>query len=366
MNTLYSAEHPARSAILFDCIAGSRAYGTATADSDEDIRGIFALPASAYLALQAPPPQIADARHNVVYFSLRRTIELLTAANPTVLELLYMPEDCVRARSAEMAELERHRTLFISRQCVDTHLGYAFSQIKKARGQNKWINQPQPEHPPLKEAYCHVIPRAALDGGATAPARPLALARSGVDLTHCHAARVEHARDLYRLYAYGPAASGVFRNDVIACESIPIEDESTRFVGLLIYNEQAWKQAKADHDNYWTWRRERNESRWQQQESGELDYDAKNLMHTIRLLLSGKSILEHGAPLVRVDGEALQRLRDIRAGRYRYDEIMAMADEIVADCERLKARSALPPHTDPVAATALLHELTSAWESRQP
>lgn len=365
MNTVLSPDHPAAHHILFECLAGSRAYGTHGADSDEDIRGIFALPARDYLSLQAPPNQISDARNNVVYYSLRRTVELLTAANPSLMELLYMPADCVRRSSPEMALLLARRDLFVTQRCADTHIGYAFSQIKKARGQNKWINQPKPEAPPCKEDYCQVIPRRNLLSDDAAPCRPLPLARSGMALEHHHAARVEHARDLYRLYHYGEDARGVFRGDVIACESIPLEDEQPRFAGLLIYNEPGWKQALVDHQNYWTWRRERNEARWQQQERGELDYDSKNLMHTLRLLLSGKSILEHGEPLVRVTGEPLQLLRDVRNGRYRYEEILAMADAIVADCERLKTVSALPPETDASAAEALLQQLTQAWEARQ-
>lgn len=365
MSTVLSPDHPAPAAILFECIAGSRAYGTHNADSDEDIRGIFALPAQAYLSLQAAPNQISDARNNIVYYSLRRTVELLTAANPSLMELLYMPADCVRRSSPEMERLLQQRALFVTQRCADTHIGYAFSQIKKSRGQNKWINQPKPEAPPRKEEYCHVLMRAACDTTGQPPARPLPLARSGIALEHHHAARVEHARDLYRLYHYGEEARGVFRGDVIACEPIPLDDEEPRFAGLLIYNEQAWKQALADHQNYWTWRRERNEARWQQQERGELDYDSKNLMHTIRLLLSGKSILERGEPLVRVGGDELQLLRDVRNGRYRYEQILEMADAIVADCERLKAVSTLPAETDAAAADALLQELTLAWEERQ-
>ena len=33
--------------VIFECIAGSRAYGTTTDASDEDIRGIFVAPSSA-------------------------------------------------------------------------------------------------------------------------------------------------------------------------------------------------------------------------------------------------------------------------------------------------------------------------------
>jgi predicted nucleotidyltransferase len=139
-----------RDRVIFRCIAGSQAYGTATAESDRDERGIFVIPAADYLGLTEPPIQLQDERSNIVYFSLRRFLELASVANPTVLELLFMPEDCVQYYSPEMDELIAQRDLFITRQCIDTHLGYARTQIKKARGQNKWINNPQPEQPRLR------------------------------------------------------------------------------------------------------------------------------------------------------------------------------------------------------------------------
>lgn len=361
MRSLHDLQHSRRH-VLFECLAGSRAYGTANADSDEDVRGVFALPADAYLGLDVPPNQVADARNDVVYFSLRRTIELLAAANPNMLELLWMPDDCVRVTSPEMRQLIEARALFITRECAASHVGYAFSQIKKARGQNKWINNPQPQEPPAKETFCHVIPRGA-DADAT-PMRPRPLTKLGWDLREYHAARLEHTREMYRLYRYGPDARGVFRNDTIAVESIPLEDEAERYAGILIFHEQGWRQACDEHRHYWTWRAERNEARWRQQESGELDYDAKNLMHTVRLLLSGKSILERGEPIVRFDGDALAMLRDIRAGRWTYPQIMDLAQRLSADCEALQATSALPERCDAVRANHLLADLTRAWEAR--
>ena len=79
------------------------------------------------------------------------------------------------------------------------------------------------------------------------------------------------------------------------------------------------------HKNYWPWRRERNDARWQQQERGELDFDAKNMMHTVRLLLSGRSLMESGKPMVRFEGEQLALLMSIREGRRTFDEIMTIA-----------------------------------------
>ncbi|WP_281851167.1 nucleotidyltransferase domain-containing protein [Dyella sp. GSA-30] len=351
-------------ALLFECIGGSHAYGTATAESDRDIRGIFAVPGHAYMALNAPTNQVADARNDIVFYSLRRVVELLTGANPNVLELLFMPADCVRWTSPEMQALVEHRHLFISRQCVQTHLGYAISQIKKARGQNKWVNQPRAERPPAKEDFCHIVPREHLLPAGQPACRPVPLPTLQWNLAEYHVSRLEHARDGYRLYRYGAQARGVFREDMIACESIPLEHESSHFSGLLFFNEQAWKQALVDHQNYWIWRRERNEERWRQQESGELDYDAKNLMHTIRLLLSGESILTRGEPMIRFEGERLQLLMDIRHGRFQYDEIMAMAQDISERCEK-HMNTDLPPAIDALAADRLLQQLTTQWEARQ-
>jgi predicted nucleotidyltransferase len=352
------------SSILFECTAGSRAYGTVTAASDEDIRGIFAQPAVAFLELERPPDQVADERGNTVYYSLRRVFELLAQANPNILELLFMPEDCVRRTSSEMQTLIEHRQMFISRQCADTHAGYAMSQIKKARGQNKWINNPRPEAAPTKEDFCHIVPWDPDRSQDGPPVRPVLLNVIGWPLAEFHAARLEHARDTYRLYRYGPEARGVFRGSVLVCESIPKEDESSRFAGLLLFNEQGWKQALVDHQNYWAWRRDRNPARWEQQERGELDFDAKNMMHTVRLLLSGRSILEHGTPVVRFHGESLQLLMSIRAGEMSFDQIMVTAEALVADCERLKALSPLPDTCDVPRASKLLRELTGAWERR--
>ena len=51
-------------------------------------------------------------------------------------------------------------------------------------------------------------------------------------------------------------------------------------------------------------------------------------------------------------------------GEYGFEAIMRIADELMAECEALKAGSALPELCDTVRASKLLAELTDAWERR--
>jgi len=60
-------DHRAR--ILFECVSGSRAYGTANDASDIDLRGVFAQPLSEFLAVTPPSAIFADERHNTVFYS---------------------------------------------------------------------------------------------------------------------------------------------------------------------------------------------------------------------------------------------------------------------------------------------------------
>lgn len=350
-----------RSTLIFEAVVGSRAYGTARPESDEDRKGIYVEPAQALLTLQERPSQRSDPKGDTVYFSLRRFLELALGANPNIIELLFMPEDCIRQLDPVVQPLLESRNLFVTRQAYVSHVRYAQAQIKKARGQNKWINHPQPEKPPGPLDFCWFVPA---ERAGRLPYRPLPLAASGINLDECHAASLEHAPHLFRLYHYGPTARGVFRGDSVVCESIPIEDETSRCIGLLIYNQNDHERAVRDHENYWTWKANRNEERWIRQESGQLDYDAKNMMHMFRLMLSAEHILTEGQPKVRFDGPPLDFLLAILRGEFAYAELIQKADQLSKRLEELHERSLLPESPDPARAETLLKSITREWEAR--
>lgn len=377
--------------ILYSVVAGSIAYGTNNANSDVDLRGIFWTPTWEHFSFNPPPPQIGNEKSDIVYYSLYRFIELLRTANPNIVELLWMPQDTIRLQSPILNPLFENRKKFITKKAYVSHAEYARAQIGKAKGQNKWINNPKPKEPPTREQFCYVISfdkfaktyfgvnsfktdmlkrlaiQYALDPHVSSnmPFRPKRISDLDTDarekiLNNSRVAALEHVLNTYRLYEYKD--SKLFTNGSLVPASIPMDDEWKNIKGLLVYSEAEYQSAKKDHENYWTWVRERNPNRWLSQERGEISYDAKNMSHCMRLMLSSKNILENGEPIVRFEGADLQMLRDIREGKWEYDAIMAKVNALSEELKWLYEKTELPEEVDIGFSNDLLKEITLSAE----
>ena len=69
-------------------------------------------------------------------------------------------------------------------------------------------------------------------------------------------------------------------------------------------------------------------------------------------------------PIVRFEGEQLALLMSIREGKRTFDEIMALAQDVLADCDSMKATANLPDRCDLAQAEKLLWTITEHWERR--
>ena len=345
--------------VIFRTVWGSHAYGTNTPSSDRDTMGVFVMEKSHYLTASEPIKQLSDERNDNRFYALKNFLEMAGNANPNILDSLFTPHDCVLQMTPYWEKLQAHRNLFVSKLASKSYCEYAFSQIKKAKGCNKRVHNPQPVELPMAEDFCKFIP---LNSDAAMPGRPVDLKSANINLSEYHVSAVENSAELFRLYHYGSAAKGVFRNGMLVCESIPLADEKRLFAGLLLFNKDAFEHAKSQHKQYWTWRQNRNEARWVDQEKGLLDYDAKNMMHTFRLLYSGLNIMRNGEPLVRFSGEKLAELMAIRQGQFKYEELMEKAQILFEELSSLRDSSTLPEFADRVKMGDLLLEITDMWE----
>jgi len=79
-----------RHKLIFECIVGSQAYGTATENSDIDKKGVY-IQSNDEILVSDYEPQI-NVTKDECYYEVGRFLELLSVANPTCIEMLFSEE----------------------------------------------------------------------------------------------------------------------------------------------------------------------------------------------------------------------------------------------------------------------------------
>lgn len=115
--------------IILEGVVGSHAYGLATSESDIDLKGIFVYPVTEILKLHKPIETINQTDPDIEYHEVEKFIRLAASCNPTILELLYLPE--YRILTEEGKLLIENRKIFLSKLVYKTYGGYALAQAKK-------------------------------------------------------------------------------------------------------------------------------------------------------------------------------------------------------------------------------------------
>lgn len=120
--------------IIIEALCGSKAYGLDTPESDEDIKGVFVAPTEDILGLFKPNETIDKTNPDICYHEVGKFIHLAMKGNPTILEILFLPE--FRILTDEGKILVDNRKLFLSNVIYKSYGGYAISQARKlnARG----------------------------------------------------------------------------------------------------------------------------------------------------------------------------------------------------------------------------------------
>lgn len=338
----------AQNLILLECLSGSRAYGLDTPQSDTDIKGVFYLPKSRFYGLQSEyVPQISNASNDIVYYELGRYIELLLQNNPNMMELLATPQDKVLYRHPLMDSFLPE--WFVSKLCENTFAGFASSQIKKARGLNKKIVNPMAKEKKTLLDFCSVF--------AENHSIPLPewLAQQPFIQRQIGLVVMPKATQMYAMYVDYDGSlgfSGLMQKpeaSQLRLSSIP---KGMTPVGYLSFNEQGFSKYCKDYKDYWQWVADRNEDRYQTTISHGKQYDAKNMMHTIRLLEMALDIATTGQVIVERPNR--DELLAIKSGESDYDALLTQAEQLTEQITAAFAKSTLPKMPDQEPALAAL------------
>ena len=119
--------------IIYRCKVGSKAFGLANEDSDDDLRGIFIPPAERHWSLYKIPEQIEINTEvdDEVYWEIEKFFRLALKANPNILETLWTPIVIDANPIAE--KIRTHRGAFLSNHVYKTYSGYVLSQFRRMK-----------------------------------------------------------------------------------------------------------------------------------------------------------------------------------------------------------------------------------------
>ena len=366
---------------LFIAIRGSQAYGTQLPTSDIDYAGVYIQSQSDIYGTKYKE-QINDDKNDTVFYELKRFLELVASNNPTIIELLNTPEDCILYKHPLYDMILEHKDEFLTKVCAKSFGGYGIQQIKKAKGQDKKQNW-EKDKVTRKDLldFCYVI-----EGEKSIPWKEWNSSR-GFEEKFIGIVNVPNARDLYAAYfdidAYqcfsesipepqrekskqlrkdtgesmgfgykGLIKSGEGNNaaesNQLRLSSIPKGEKS---IANIIYNKDGYTQHCKDYKSYQEWLDNRNEQRWIDVKSHGQKIDGKNMMHCRRLLEMAREIGEGKGVIVRRPNAA--DLIAIRKGEVDLESLIDHAESELKEIDEIFKNSDLPNSVDP----ALIHNL---------
>ena len=126
--------------LLFEYIRGSKLYGLDRPESDEDHGGVYIEPLDVLFGTGINFPEtIQDETNDETWHSFSKYMRLLLSSNPNMLESLFVPENKIIYKHPAFDIILKERDLFVTKKCFGSFMGYAKTQIEKARNLKKKI-----------------------------------------------------------------------------------------------------------------------------------------------------------------------------------------------------------------------------------
>lgn len=358
-------------------IRGSHAYGTNVETSDTDYSGVFIQKIEDIIGFNYVE-QINDDKNDTVIYEIQRFLQLLASNNPTVLELLNTPEDCILYKHPIFDEILNNRDIFITKICAKSFGGYGKMQIQKAKGQNKKQNW-EKDKVTRKDVLDFVY---VLEGPKSIPWKKWneENEEGGYDEKFCGVVNVPNAKDVYAVY-YDGLARNMFSEDENETDRENLKrftKESGKPMGFgykglvktsegqnvaesnalrlssipkgetpicnIVYNKDGYSEHCKDFKSYEDWLANKNEARWVDVKSHGQKIDGKNMMHSKRLMSMAREIAEGKGINVRRDDA--EYLISIRRGEIDLETLISEVEKEIVEIDELFTNSNLPDSVD--------------------
>lgn len=344
-----------RGDIIFKVLCGSHAHGTNLPESDKDYKGVYIQ--SPESILERGYQEQVEISKDECYYELKRFIELCCTNNPTMLEVLFSPEDCIIYKHEVFDMLLQDKEKFLSKSCKYSFGGYAQSQIQKASGLDKKMNW-EKEKVEKKDIldFCYIL----VEKEQSKKIRDFFEIPIGQfnEFRSWGLAKVNNFPDIYSMYYFPNKDGGICteKSFEVCTRSIPKE---YKFMYYLRFDRHGYSAYCKDYKSYQEWLKNRNVQRYVDIEGHGQAIDGKNMLHCIRLIEMSKEIAEGKGFNVRRPN--FEYLISIRKGKVDLKSLLEKANTLLKECDELYEKSTLPKHCDRSYFLSLLPKIRKKY-----
>ncbi len=282
-------------------------------------------------------------------------MQLLVDQNPNILESLWVDESTLIETTPAYEYLRFRRDELLSSKTAFTFSGYAVAQLKRIKGHNKWINNPQSVEPPKQIDFLSLIQNFT-------ESKIMKMDNETITKFRHSNRLVPYGDNVFGLY---PASGYSIFDDkfTLNTNSDDIDRTNLGYPHVIFkFNKEEYRRVKEVWKNYWSWKKNRNEVRSKLEE--QFGYDTKHAMHLVRLLRMGKEILTEGdVKVLRPDAEELLEIRD---GKWSYEKLVKYAEDMDNEIKTKHYNGAVIPKTicPKVATEILLNTQQLVWDNQ--
>lgn len=342
--SLIMSELPAGSKLIYQVVVGSQAFGLATETSDYDIKGVFIEPNKS-IVLSDNASEVVIIGKDETYFEIGKFMKMAVSNESMSMEMLFVDSKCIGLCTNEFKLILARKNSLMSKKLYYTFYRYATQQFKKATNYNKMANWEESRYTRKSVSeFCQFLCRE------TGNAYPFSnyLQNNGLSDQDISLNRVSNQLNTFKVYkTIGENVRGWYGENSNELRVSPIiKSNSNSWVGTIVFNHSDYSKHCADVRKYEDYKLKRNPIRYNDNKAHGQKYDAKNVMHTIRLIMTSISILEDG--VINLDqSENRDYLLKIKHG-----DGMSLKDELdfwmnkTQDIETRYLESSLPNDVD--------------------
>jgi len=137
---------------IFLTVIGSRAYGLSRPDSDEDQAGVMIPGLEYFFGFDRFDQFNGFPGVDKTIYDIRKILKLIADNNPNCMDLLFVPDRCIKKITPYWQIFMENRDLFVSKKCRWTFSGYSRAQLERIDTHRKFLLNP-PQSEPKRENF---------------------------------------------------------------------------------------------------------------------------------------------------------------------------------------------------------------------